>query len=160
MITSGCCSLSQAEKSIDFQVLATIAASFALGAALQKTGAAAFISTSVVSFSAGDAVLLLILTYVTVSILTEIISNNAAAILMLPLALDMAEKTGSNPVPFAMAIMMAASASFATPIGYQCNLMVYGPGNYKFTDFLRVGIPMNVVVGVVSLVAILIIWPL
>ncbi|MDZ7925446.1 MAG: SLC13 family permease [Marinagarivorans sp.] len=160
MLASGCCSISQAEKSLDFQVLITIAASFALGVALEKTGVAAFLAQKVIAFSGGNPLLMLILVYVTVSILTEIITNNAAAVLMLPIALDLAARAGLNNEPFIFGIMMAASASFATPLGYQCNLMVYGPGNYRFTDFLKVGVPMNIFMGAVSLTIISWVWPL
>lgn len=159
MIVTGCCSLSQAEKSLDLTVIITIAASFALGIALEKTGVAAFLASGIVELSGGTPWLMLVLTYVAVSLLTESITNNAAAVLMLPIVLDMTEKAGLNNEPFILAIMMAASASFATPLGYQTNLMVYGPGGYRFKDFLRVGIPMNVFVGGVTLCVLLIGWP-
>ncbi|WP_305907858.1 SLC13 family permease [Methylomarinum sp. Ch1-1] len=160
MIATGCCSVSQAEKSLDLSVIMTIAASFALGAALQKTGVAAFLAENIVGFSHGDGLLLLILTYAAVSLLTETITNNAAAVLMLPVVLEITEKASLNQEPFVFAIMMAASASFATPLGYQTNLMVYGPGGYRFTDFLKVGLPMNIFIGIVTLVVLVIGWPI
>ena len=156
MILSGCCSVSQAEKSLDLTVIITIAASFSLGAALEKTGVAAYLAESLVGLSGGSAVLLLVLTYLAVSLLTEAVTNNAAALIMLPIALQVTRNAGVDPEPFVFAIMMAASASFATPLGYQTNLMVYGPGDYRFSDFLKVGIPMNLFVGAVTLVVILI----
>jgi len=118
------------------------------------------IAEQVVSLSGGEAWLILLLTYITISMLTEVISNNAAAVLMLPIVLDMTEKASLNPEPFVFAIMMAASASFATPIGYQTNLMVQGPGNYRFSDFLKVGVPMNIVIGLTTVAVICIIYPL
>ncbi|MEX1058360.1 MAG: SLC13 family permease [Natronospirillum sp.] len=151
MIASGCCSFSQAQKSLDLTVLITIGASFALGAAIQETGLAQALAGSAVTASQGSPWLLLVLTYLVVSLLTESITNNASAILMLPIVLAVTGEAGLNPEPFVFAIMMAASASFATPLGYQTNLMVYGPGNYKFTDFLRLGIPMNIVVGATAI---------
>lgn len=160
MILSGCCSSHQAQKSLDPMVLLTIAASFALGAALYKTGVAQWLAESVVQLSGGRPWLILLLTYVVVSLLTEIITNNAAAILMLPIVLEMTEKASLNPEPFVLAIMMAASASFATPLGYQTNLMVYGPGGYRFTDFLRVGVPMNILIGLTTVTVLLLGWPL
>ncbi len=160
MILTGCCSASQGQKSLDLSVLLTIAASFALGTALTKTGVTNVIANNVINLSGGEALLILILTYITISILTEIISNNAAAILMLPIVLDMTDKMNLNQEPFVFAIMMAASASFATPIGYQTNLMVQGPGHYRFSDFLRVGIPMNIVIGITSILAIYLLYPL
>jgi di/tricarboxylate transporter len=160
MMITGCCSVSQAERSLDLSIIITIGASFALGAALEKTGVAAFLAQNLIALSGGIPWLLLILTYVAISMLTELITNNAAALLTLPIVLELTENAGLNQEPFIFAIMMAASASFATPIGYQTNLMVYGAGGYRFTDFLRVGIPMNVFVGVVTLVVLLIGWPL
>jgi di/tricarboxylate transporter len=93
-------------------------------------------------------------------VLTELITNNAAAMLMLPVVLALAKSAGLNAEPFVVAVMFAASASFATPIGYQCNLMVYGPGGYRFSDFFRIGIPMNLLVAVVTIVAIPMLFPL
>ena len=128
--------------------------------ALEKTGVAKYLAESIVDLSGGRPWLLLILTYVTISILTEVITNNAAALLMLPIVLEITEKADLNNVPFVFAIMMAASASFATPLGYQTNMMVYGPGGYRFTDFLRAGIPMNIVAAIVTITVLLIGWPL
>ncbi|MBP6057097.1 MAG: SLC13 family permease [Nitrosomonas sp.] len=160
MVMTGCCSASQAEKSLDLTVIITIAASFALGMALEKTGVAKYLAENIVDLSGGRPWLLLILTYITISILTEVITNNAAALLMLPIVLEITQKADLNNVPFVFAIMMAASASFATPLGYQTNMMVYGPGGYHFTDFLRAGIPMNILAAVVTITVLLIGWPL
>ena len=158
MVALGCCSMAQAEKSLDLSIILTIAASFALGAALQTTGVAHYLAMHVVAFSDGKPWLLLVLTYICVSILTELITNNAAAVLMLPIVVGMCQQAGIDAEPFVIAIMMAASASFATPLGYQTNLMVYGPGGYTFSDFLRVGIPMNVFIGVVTIAMLLLFW--
>lgn len=160
MIITGCCSVGQAEKSLDLTVLITIAASFALGSALQKTGVAAALAENIVTLSGGSPWLLLVLTYLAISLLTEMITNNAAALIMLPIVLEMTEKAQLNQEPFVFAVMMAASASFATPLGYQTNLMVYGPGGYRFSDFLRVGIPMNLLIGAITLIILLVGWPL
>lgn len=160
MILTRCCSLGQAERSLDLEVILTIAASFALGAALEKTGVAGYLATGIIESSGAHPWLLLILTYIAVSLLTEVITNNAAAILMLPIVLQMTEQAGVNSEPFVLAIMMAASASFATPLGYQTNLMVYGPGSYRFMDFIRVGLPMNLIVGAATLIVLLLGWPL
>ncbi|MDQ2076047.1 SLC13 family permease [Marinimicrobium sp. ABcell2] len=160
MLITGCCSAGQAQKSLDPVVLLTIASSFALGAALHKTGAAQVLAEGTIGLSGGHPWLILLLTYVVVSLLTESITNNAAAIVMLPIVLEMTEKASLNPEPFVFAIMMAASASFATPLGYQTNLMVYGPGGYRFTDFLKVGLPMNLVVGLTTVAVLIIGWPL
>ncbi len=160
MLATGCLTISQAEKSLDLPVLITIAASFALGAALQKTGVAAELASTLVTLSGGRPWLMLILMYVAVSLLTETITNNAAAVIMVPLALAITQQAGLDPEPFMFAIMIAASASFATPLGYQTNLMVYGPGAYRFSDFLRAGIPMNIIVGITTIGVLLVGWPL
>ncbi len=160
MIITGCCSVNQADRSIDLTVILTIASSFALGTALEKTGVAAHLASGIVALSQDRPWLMLVMTYIAVSILTEVITNNAAAILMLPIVLGLTQQAGLANEPFIFAVMMAASASFATPLGYQTNLMVYGPGGYHFRDFLKVGIPMNIFIGVVTVVTILLIWPL
>lgn len=160
MLITGCCTLSQAGKDLNYNVLATIAASFALGTALQKTGVSAMFAETIIDLSGGSPLLMLILTYVVVSLLTEIVTNNAAAILTLPIVLDITSKADLHAEPFVIAIMFAASASFDTPLGYQTNLMVYGPGNYRFRDFLKVGIPMNIWIGIMSVTSIYWLWPL
>jgi len=159
MVLTGCCSVAEAKRSLDMTVLISIAASFALGNALQVSGAADFIAQNILSIADGNPWILLALTYVTVSLLTEIITNNAAALLMLPIVLAITSSQHLNPEPFLFATMMAASASFATPLGYQTNLMVYGPGGYHFKDFIRAGIPMNIVVGITAVALIPFIWP-
>lgn len=160
MIFTRCCSLADAKRSLDSNVLLTIAASFALGSALQSTGSAQFLAENFISVAGNNPFLILALCYFIVSALTEVISNNAAAILMLPIVLAITEPLGLNPIPFVVCIMMAASASFATPIGYQTNLMVYGPGGYSVKDFLRIGIPMNIVAGLASILFISLGWNL
>lgn len=160
MILTGCCSVNQAERSLDLTVILTIAASFALGTAIQETGLAGYLASGIITLSQDHPWLMLIMTYIAVSVLTEMITNNAAALLMLPVVLEMTQLAGLNDVPFVFAIMMAASASFATPLGYQTNLMVYGPGGYHFRDFIKVGLPMNIFIGCISIVTILLIWPI
>jgi di/tricarboxylate transporter len=146
MIATRCVSLETARKSIDWEVLLAIAASFALGAALDKTGAAEMIATSTTSLAGGNPIISLALIYFITLVVTELITNNAAAALMFPFALKTAQQLDVNWLPFIIAVMMAASAGFATPIGYQTNLMVYGPGGYKFSDYLKVGVPLDLLV--------------
>jgi di/tricarboxylate transporter len=158
MILTGCCSVGQAQKSVDVPVILTIAASFAMGAALEQTGAAGFVAAGILEFSQGDVLLTILLVYLVVSVLTEVITNNAAAVLVIPIVLSMTNSMGVAAEPFVIAVMMAASASFATPLGYQTNMMVFGPGGYRFSDFVRVGLPMNVFVGAVTVVVIAVVY--
>lgn len=150
MVLTGCCSVGQAQKAVDVPVMLTIAAAFALGAALEATGAAGFMAEGILSASSGHPLLTLLLVYIAVSVLTEVITNNAAAVLVLPVVLSMTKALGIPPEPYVIAVMMAASASFATPLGYQTNMMVFGPGGYRFMDFVKVGLPMNVFIGLLT----------
>lgn len=160
MLLTRCMNAGLARRSIDFTVLTVIGASFALGEAVEKTGAARFIAETVMNSGALTPVLTLILVYAMTAIFTEFITNNAAAVLMFPIAVALANQTGSNVIPFAVAVMFAASASFMTPIGYQTNLMVYGPGGYNALDYLKIGLPMNILAGCVTIPMILFFWPL
>lgn len=160
MLVTRCMNAGLARRSIDFTVLTVIGASFALGQALDKTGAAKVIADSLMSNNQMTPVLALILVYIMTSMFTEVITNNAAAVLMFPICSAVAEQSGVSIMPFAVAVMFAASASFMTPIGYQTNLMVYGPGGYRTLDYLKIGIPMNLLAGLVSLPMILFFWPL
>jgi len=101
----------------------------------------------------------MILLYVATVVCTEVVTNNAAAVIMIPFALASSLELGVNPMTAVMAVTIGASASFMTPIGYQTNLMVYGPGGYRFSDYLRVGFPLSVVIGVVTLYLAPVIWP-
>ena len=160
MIATRCCSAAEAKRSLDLTVLVTIAASFALGAALQKTGAAAVLGDGLSAASGAHPLLLLTLGYLAVSVSTDFITNTAAALLMLPVILAAAASADLAPEPFVLATMIAASASFASPLGYQTNLMVLGPGGYRFRDFLRVGLPMNLLGCAVSVAVIPRFFPL
>ncbi len=160
MVVSGCLNMNHARRSIDLSVILTIAGSFALGMALDRTGGAHLLAGEMLALGGDDAFLLLALTYVTVSVLTEVVTNNAAALIVLPIVLSFTATLGLNAEPYVVAVMFAASASFATPLGYQTNLMVYGPGGYRFSDFFRAGIPLNVVAGIATVVVIPQVWPL
>ncbi len=159
MLTLGCCSPAQALRSIDWSVLLVIAAALALGQALDSTGAAEVIANSFISLAGSNPWLVLAAIYAVTTILTEIITNNAAAALIFPIALSLANQLGVSYLPFVIGIMIAASASFATPIGYQTNLMVCGPGGYKFSDFLRIGVPLNILYGLVTVALTPFIYP-
>lgn len=158
-LLAGCCSVGAAKRGLDTQVLLTIAASFGVGAALQSSGAAGVIGGGVLTLVAGNPLLLLIGTYCVVALLTELVTNNAAAVIIFPVVMSAAESLGVSPMPYVVAVMFAASASFLTPIGYQTNLMVYGPGGYRVSDFLRLGSGLNILTGVIALVLIPLVWP-
>jgi di/tricarboxylate transporter len=159
MIATRCCSTSLARRSVDWQVLLAIAASFAVGTALEKTGAAAVIGASFIDMAGGHPWWTLAVIYAVTLIVTELITNNAAAALMFPLAMATAHSLDVNYFPFIIAVMMAASAGFATPMGYQTNLMVYGPGGYRFSDYVRMGVPLDIIVGIVTVLIAPFVWP-
>ncbi len=158
MLITGCCSVNTARKSVDWQVLLVIAASFGIGNALEITGLAKTIAENLIALGGGNPWVSLAIVYFVTTVFTEIITNNAAAVLVFPIALETARGLGVDIMPFAIAIMLAASASFATPIGYQTNLMVYGPGGYRFSDYLRIGLPLNIVYGVTTVLLAPLVW--
>jgi len=145
-------STEDARKSIDLGVVLIIASAFGIAKALDNSGVADYVASGILNLlsSLGNIGILAGVYFIT-SIYTEIITNNAAAALMFPIILSISQQASIDPRPFFIALAIAASASFATPIGYQTNLMVYGPGGYKFTDFLKVGIPMNLMIGVLAI---------
>lgn len=158
MIATRCTAGHIARKAPDWQVLVVIATSFGIGAALQKSGAAAIVAQGLVSLAQGDPWLSLGLIYIATAILTALATNNVAAVLMFPIALATSTDMQVDLLPFVITIMVAASASFATPIGYQTNLMVYNAGGYRFWDFFRVGLPLTLLVGVVTVLLAPLIW--
>jgi len=159
MLLSGCLNIEDARRSIDYQVLLVIACAYGLGTAVQKVGLADLITEHAILLAGGDIWLMLVLVYVATVILTETITNNAAAIIMFPIAVSAANTLGVNITPFAVAVMIAASASFITPIGYQTNLMVFGPGGYRFIDYIKLGLPLSLIVASIALWIIPIVWP-
>ena len=150
----------EARRAGEMDTLIVIAASFGIGAALENSGVAATLGGAIVDGfrGAGPHMVLLAVTLATVA-LTELITNNAAAVLMFPIALAAAGEIGADPRPFAIALAVAASASFLTPIGYQTNTMVYGPGGYRFGDYARLGTPLTIVVVVTIMIFVPIFWP-
>ena len=158
MIVSVCITASRARRSVDLPVLVVIAASFALGNAMTSTGAAEWVAGGLLGLGELTPWAALALIYLLTAVFTEVITNNAAAVLMFPIALALSEQLGVHFIPFAVAVMFAASASFITPLGYQTNLMVYGPGRYQFTDYVKIGLPLSILVGVTSIALIPLIW--
>ncbi len=160
MIATRCLRISEARNAIDLQTLITIAAALGLGAALNESGAARAIAQTFINLAGDNPYLLLVVIYGLSMVCTETISNTAVAAMMLPLAASVAWEGGYDPRPFVLAVTMAASLAFLTPIGYQTNLMVLGPGGYRPSDYLRVGGPISLIVTLTSLTLIPIIWPL
>ena len=158
MLMTKCVNSNTARRSIELQVLIVIGASFGIGKALELTGAAQVISQSFLSIVGDNPIFVLACVYFLTMVMTEMITNNAAAIIMFPIAFATANSLGLNFMPFAIAITMAASASFSTPIGYQTNLMVYGPGGYKFNDYFKIGIPLNLMMWIISIIIIPQVW--
>ena len=146
-------------KYISWDILITIACAFAISKAMENSGFAALIARHIISMANnfGPYALLAIIFIIT-NLFTELITNNAAAALSFPIALSVATQLGVDPTPFFVVICMAASASFATPIGYQTNLIVQGVGSYKFTDFVKVGLPLNLITFLISVFVIPLIW--
>lgn len=160
MLVTGCCNANAARRSIDWEVLITIAAALGIGETMRSTGLAHEIAVGATSAIGNHPMAALATLYGVTMLLTELLSNNATAALMYPIAMATANQLGLDYHPFLIAIMFAASCGFATPFGYQTNLMVYGPGGYRFSDFLRVGIALDLLVMAVALAVIPFAFPL
>jgi di/tricarboxylate transporter len=160
MVATRCLDASTARRSLDLEILLVIGASLALGEAMRVSGTADLLANLGVGLAGDHPMVLLVAVYATTVVLTSVITNNAAAVLMFPLVLVAVQAGGYSPTPFVVALTVAASAGFATPLAYQTNLMIYGPGGYRFTDFLRFGLPLNLVIGVTAVLIIPQVWPL
>ncbi|MEE8118624.1 MAG: SLC13 family permease [Gammaproteobacteria bacterium] len=158
MVVTRCCTATVARRSVDLRVVGVIAAAFGIGKGLDVSGAASYLAGGLLQLAGDNPMTMLIMVYVGTVLLTEMITNNAAAVLMFPIAFAATHAEGIAFMPFAMAIAFAASASFATPIGYQTNLMVYGPGGYRFTDYTKFGLPLNIILGITAILLIPNIW--
>jgi len=154
MIATRCCTGPQARKALNARLIFVIAGSLALGTALAKTGVARAFADQLISISGGSAIGTLAAVYLVTFVLTELLSNATAAALVFPIAIAAAQSQGFDPKFAAVVVMVGASASFATPIGYQTNLMVQGPGGYRFIDFVRIGLPLGILTGIVALLSI------
>ncbi|AKS45467.1 Di-and tricarboxylate transporter [Octadecabacter temperatus] len=161
VLITRCIDADEAFGFVDGRLLTLIFSMLAVGAALQASGAVELIVKGV---APGLAVLppflIIWAIYLLTSVLTEMVSNNAVAVVVTPIAIGLALELGYDPRPLVVAVMVAASASFATPIGYQTNTLVYGPGGYKFSDFLKVGVPLNLSIGILASAVIPYLWPL
>ena len=158
MLITRCCTVTVARRSVDWEVLLAIAASFAIGDALEKTKAADMIAGGLIQLTLDSPWATLAVVYFVTLVVTELITNNAAAALMFPMAIATAKNLDVSYMPFVIVVMMAASAGFATPIGYQTNLMVYGPGGYRFSDYLKIGVPLDILIGVITVALAPLVW--
>ncbi len=164
LLLTKCLTTREAYESINWSILFLIFAMLGVGAAMQSTGTSVWLADKLVLFVSAfisepwRPLAMLAGIYLLTSILTELLSNNAAAVLLASLAIGLASSLGVDPRPFLVAIAMAASASFATPIGYQTNTYVYGVGGYRFSDFLKIGIPLNILAFIISMIVIPMVW--
>ena len=159
MVATGCVRPNEVYEAVDWSVIVLLAGLIPLGMAMERSGTAAYLASLITDLSGAiPAVALLFVFYVVTSLVTQVISNNASVILMIPMAVQAAELSGADPFSFVLAVTFAASGALLTPIGYQTNLMVYGPGGYRFTDFLRMGAPLQLLLAIVTCGGIWLIW--
>jgi di/tricarboxylate transporter len=160
LIATGCITLEEAYDAVDWKVIFLLGGIISLGVALEKTGAALLLSDTMISLLGdfGPVAIVAALFFIT-SLLTGIMSNNATAVLLAPIAIAAAASMGVNPRPFLVAVTFAASSSFITPVGYQTNTMIYGVGQYRFADFLKVGTPLNLIFWILATLLIPLLFP-
>jgi di/tricarboxylate transporter len=160
LILTGCLTMEEAYQAVEWKIIFLLAGVLTLGVALEKTGTALLLSNWLIAtVGLWGPIALVSAFYLITSLLTEAMSNNATAALLTPIAIAAAQSLEVDPRPFLMAITFAASASFMTPVGYQTNTLIYGPGQYTFKDFLRVGAPLNILFWVLATIFIPVFWP-
>ena len=161
VLVTRCIDAEEAFAAVDARLMVLIFSMLGVGSALQHSGAINLVTAGIAPILSGMPPFVVIWSiFLLTSVLTELVSNNAVAVAITPVAIALAASLGADPRPFVIAVMIAASASFSTPIGYQTNTLVYGPGGYQFTDFMRVGIPLNLSIGLLSSLLIPMFWPL
>jgi len=159
MVATGCVRPNEVYSSVDWSVIFLLAGLIPLGVAMERTGAAEWLATTILVFAVGlSPAVVLGLFYLFTALVTNVVSNNASVVLMIPVAIEAAEAIGADPFTFVLAVTFGASTAVLTPIGYQTNLMVYAPGGYRFTDFFRVGAPLQLLLTVVTTLGLLWIW--
>lgn len=161
VLLTRCIDIEEAMEAIDWQIILLIYSMLAIGAAMTNTGAIELVVGAVrPALEVLPPTAILAVVFILCSLITETVTNNAVAVIMTPVAMSLADQLGYDARPFIVTVMFAASASFATPIGYQTNTLVYSAGGYRFTDFIKVGLPMNVIAGLVTVIMCPMIWPL
>ena len=160
MLITRCCSIQQAKKAINWEVIMVFACSVTLGKAIDSTGLAQMIADNTAGFCGSNALLALVIICFLGTFLTEFVSNTACGAILAPVAINIATTMGVNPLTFCMGLMISVSSSFATPIGSPTHLMVYAPGGYRFSDFLRIGLPMNFIILAANIFITLLMFPL
>ena len=160
MVVFRCCTPAQAGKSVDWGILMVFAGSVVIGKAIEKTGLATILANGVMGFCGSEPYLVMSMMCLTATFVTEFVSNTAAGAIFYPIVYQSAVSMGCNPMPFLISLMIAVSSSFATPIGSPTHLLVYGPGGYKFSDFIKIGLPMNIIILITNLIVVNLIYPI
>ena len=160
MLICRCCNMEQAMRAINWDILMVFAGSAVLGLAIQKTGIAEWLANGILDVCGTNPIVVMIAVCFVGTFITEFISNTAAGAMFFPIMYDAAEKLGYEPFPFLVALMISVSSSFATPIGSPTHMLVYGPGGYRFSDFMRIGLLMNLIILVANILIVNIIYPL
>ncbi len=159
MILTGCMSLRDAGRSIDFTTLSIIACAIGLEAAVTGSGLSTTVADILTRIGGDNPYIAIAVVFLGCIAMDTMITNVASAVFMFPIGIAMAANLGVNGMPFAITVLVGASCSFISPIGYQTNLMVYGPGGYKFTDFVKIGVPMTIIVGIITILLAPAVWP-
>ena len=160
MLLTRCCSIEQAHRAINWPVLMVFAGSICLGTAIERTGLAQMLADALLQVCGTNPLVVLAVICLLGTFITEFISNSAAGAMFFPIAYKSALAVGANPLTFCVALMVAVSSSFATPIGSPTHMLVYGPGGYRFVDFMRIGIPMNFIIIAADIFIVSLLFPL
>ncbi len=160
MFVTRCCTMQQARRAIDWNIVMVYAASVSFGTAIETTGIADAMAQMVAGLGSGNALVTLVAMAFVGTFLTELVSNTAAAAILAPVAYKIAIASGANPLTFLLCLAIAVSCSFATPIGSPTHMLVYGPGGYRFSDFMRIGLPMNIIVLIANIFIVTLLFPL
>jgi di/tricarboxylate transporter len=160
MLLFRCCTPEQAMRSINWDILMVFAGSAVLGLAIQKTGIAERMATGILDICGTNPIVVMTAICFAGTFITEFISNTAAGAMFFPIMYEAAEKLGYDPFPFLIALMISVSSSFATPIGSPTHMLVYGPGGYRFSDFLRIGLLMNLIILAANILIVNLVYPL